>query len=539
MGRVRRPARVPAPAGAHVSVVLALAAVASLGVASGTAPAAAAAQPAAGWTVYHGDPLGTGVSSAAGPVGTSPAWTSPTLDGQLYGEPLASAGHVFVATENDTVVALDESTGRVAWTAHVGTPVPASSLPCGNIQPSVGITGTPVVDPVRDEVFVVADEEVGGRPTHELVGLDGRSGHVELAQPVDPPGQDPAALLQRSSLTLDGGRVVFGFGGNYGDCGPYHGWVISVPESGGPALRFELDAGAGQRLGAVWMGGAAPVVDAAGNVWVEVGNGSVTSPRGPYDDSDSVLELSPSLHLLQFFAPSSWAADNAADADLSTAPVLLGDGQVVAAGKSQVAYLLDGSRLGGIGGQETTLRTGCGDDIDGGAAVVGSTVYLPCLDGPIAVQVALSPPSLHELWRAPAGGGPPVVAGGLVWSIGQDGVLYGFDPATGAVRQRASVGAAANHFPTPGVGDGLLLAAAADQVRAFAYGQPATPSAPTAAASTTPTRRAAAGRGAPASPSGGLPPGAIAALAALGAVLLAAAGWALLRRRSRAGAAPR
>ncbi len=54
------------------------------------------------------------------------------------------------------------------------------------------------------------------------------------------------------------------------------------------------------------------------------------------------------------------------------------------------------------------------------------------------------------------------MAAGLVWTIGQDGTLSGLDPSTGAVRQRAAVGAPANHFPTPSVGDGLLLAASAD-----------------------------------------------------------------------------
>ena len=103
------------------------------------------------------------------------------------------------------------------------------------------------------------------------------------------------------------------------------------------------------------MGGAAPVIDAAGNVWVSVGNGSVNIHRHGYDDSDSVLELSPPAPPRQYFAPTSWPADNAADLDFSTAPVLLADGEVLIAGKSQIAYLLDGAHLGGIGGQQASL----------------------------------------------------------------------------------------------------------------------------------------------------------------------------------------
>jgi hypothetical protein len=393
----------------------------------------------------------------------------------------------------------------------------------------VGITGTPVIDPARDEVFVVADELVQGAPTHVLVGLSTASGKVELTQDVDPPGDDPAALLQRSGLTLDGGQVVFGFGGNYGDCGRYHGWVVATSETGGTPIRFELDTGPSEREGAVWMGGAAPVLDAAGHVWVSVGNGSVISGRHAYDDSDSVLELSPTLRLLQYFAPTSWAADNAADLDFSTAPVLLGGGEVVISGKSQIAYLLDGAHLGGIGGQQALFRTGCGNDIDGGNAVVGATIYLPCLNGPIAVGATGSPPTLRLQWRASVGGGPPVVAAGRVWSIGQDGVLYGLNPATGAVRQQASIGTPANHFPTPGIGDGLLLAPAADRVVAFADGPSATPTTTgptTPTTSTTPPRRSA-----PVATATGVPAGAVAGIATAGAAALAAAVWLVWRRR--------
>ncbi len=74
---------------------------------------------------------------------------------------------------------------------------------------------------------------------------------------------------------------------------------------------------------------------------------------------------------------------------MSTAPVLLPSGQVLVADKSGTAYLLDGSRLGGIGGEQATLKA-CESDIDGGAAMVGMTVFLPCLNGISAVQVTAS-----------------------------------------------------------------------------------------------------------------------------------------------------
>ena len=493
---------------------------------------ATTATSAPSWTVYHGAVDGNGATASVASVNlSSPAWTSPALDGELYGEPLVSGGRVYVATENDTVEALSASTGAVLWSTHVGTPVAASSLPCGDISPTVGITGTPVVDETRAEIFVVADERVSGAPAHQLVGLNLSNGAVVLRQGVDPTGSTPAALLQRTGLTIDDGRVVFGFGGNFGDCSTYHGWVISVPEAGGASAAFTVDTGQGESQGAVWMGGAAPTVDPQGNVWVTAGNGSVTSTGHAYDDSDSVLELSPAMTLEQYFAPAAWATDNARDLDMSTGVALLGDGQVVAASKSRSVFLLDGSGLGGIGGQQGELPDVCASTFEGGFAVIGTTVYLPCSTGPVAVQVSSSPPGLRLLWSSSAGGGPPIVVAGLVWTMDSDGVLYGLNPTSGAVQEHATVGAPANHFPTPSVGDGLLLAAAATRVVAYT----ATPTdGPT---STTTTGVAPTTGGAP-STTGATPdsPGSsnawiIAVAAAGGLVVLGGLFW--LRRRLR------
>jgi polyvinyl alcohol dehydrogenase (cytochrome) len=200
---------------------------------------------------------------------------------------------------------------------------------------------------------------------------------------------------------------------------------------------------------------------------VTTGNGSVTSKHRAFDGSDAVLEISPSLHLLQYFAPANWRLDNSDDLDMATEPVLLPDGQVILAGKTQVVYLLNGRHLGGIGKQQAELGPVCSTNIDGGSAHIGMTVYLPCLSGIIAVKAVSSPPAIHPLWSSGVGRGPPIVAGGLVWTIGQNGRLYGLDPATGKIRQKATIGAPANHFPTPGIGAGLMLAPGAKNVIAF------------------------------------------------------------------------
>jgi polyvinyl alcohol dehydrogenase (cytochrome) len=422
------------------------------------------------WTVYHGDSLGKGIDrSGASFSSIVRAWTSPQLDGQLYGEPLELSGLVYVATENDTVYALSAQTGQVTWSTHVGTPVPSTSLPCGDISPSVGITGTPVLDAGRDEIFVVADETVAGVISHHLVGLNADTGAVELDKAVDPPRANTAAILQRTGLNLSDGHVVFGFGGNDGDCSTYHGWVVSVAESDGAATFYNVTKGAGEGKGAVWLGGAAPVVDNSENVWVADGNGDA-GPGDSYDGSDSVIELSPQLTKEQSFAPRDWAKQNSKDQDLgSSPPALLSNGTVLETGKSQTAYELDRSHLGGIGGQLTSATVCPYADVDGGNVIKGNVVYIPCQSGLEAVKVSASPPGISVLWSSADATAPPIMAGGLIWAMGgsDDSVLFAVDPSTGHTVQQLTVGANQNHFPTPSVGAGMLLVPTASQVSAY------------------------------------------------------------------------
>jgi PQQ-like domain len=462
----RRPPRAVLGAGA---LLVACGTVAVAALPSATAAAAVSAGHSvfgSNWPVYHHDALGSGFD----PNGTNlspatPAWTSAVLDGAVYGEPLVQAGRVVVATENDTVYTLAANTGAVLWATHVGTPVPSGNLHCGNISPTVGITGTPVVDPGRGEVFAVSDEAAGSEAQHYLVGLDLYTGAVLLHQAITLGSDDQLDQLQRTGLALDNGNVLAGFGGNDGDCGNYNGWVTAVPEGGGAQQAFEVAAGGHQ--GAVWMGGGAPEVDGGGNIWFATGNSSATSSGDAYDNSDGVIELSSSLHLLQAFAPSTWTSDNAGDADLGSAsPALLSNGLAFQAGKSQTGFLLNQAGLGGIGGQRQTVGSLCSGDVDGGTAVSGATVYEPCGSGVVAVATA-PPNNANVLWHTNTGsGGPPVVAGGLVWTIGGS-TLNGLDPNTGNQVQHFSLGGEANHFPTPTVADGLLLAPSSDRVHAF------------------------------------------------------------------------
>ena len=449
--------------------------------AAGAATAAPAVAPASSWTTFDQNGLRTAVdASGASFTGATAAWTSPSLDGSLFGQPLVATGRVYAATENDTVYSLAADTGAVLWSTHVGTPFNPSTVSglCGDIQPTVGITSTPVIDTARNEIFVVAAEQVPGGASHHLIGLDLYSGTVLLNEVIDPAGVSaPAYELQRTSLALTDGRVVIGFGGNSGDCGDYHGLVVSAPEDGAAPSVFTVANLPGDLQGAVWMGGAAPDVDAQGDIWVATGNSAYNSSSQPYDDSDGVLRLSPTASLLDAFAPTSWPTDNATDADLgSTTPALLPNGLAFEVGKGRTAYILRQSALGGVGGEIASAANFCGSDPDGGSADLNGTLFVPCGDGIRAVTPTTATPT--ALWKTttPAHGSP-IVAGGLVWSIGS-GTLYALSPSTGQAVEQFNIGSTPTSFPSPAAADGLVIAPSANRLHAFEgpAGLPAPPS---------------------------------------------------------------
>ena len=388
------------------------------------------------WTTYHANNQRTGyIADTPDPHNLSKIWST-QLDGSVYAEPLVVGNRVIVATEGDSLYALDPNSGSILWHTNVGTPVPLSSLPCGNIDP-LGITGTPVYDPATGLVFAVA--EISG-PAHILVGLDANTGQVEVRRLVDTDGMDPQAHQQRAALTLANGMVYIAYGGLDGDCSDYIGRVVASRTNGqGPLLVYRVPT---PREGGIWAT-PGPSVDASGNLYVSVGNGAITS--GQWDHSDSVLKLSPTLQLLDAFAPTSWAQDNANDADLgSQGPVLLPGNFVFAAGKNGNGYLMKASKLGGIGGsidEQSVCRS------FGGAALVGSTIFVPCTNGVLQITVDTSG-HMHQGWQASGNiVGSPVVGGHTVYSF-SNGVMHGLNMNSGQVVASLNVGSA-NRFVTP------------------------------------------------------------------------------------------
>jgi outer membrane protein assembly factor BamB len=324
------------------------------------------------------------------------------IAGPLYAQPLywrpsgASTGMLFVATEDAVVQAFDATTGKELWRRVVGRPVRGSSLPCGNINP-LGITGTPVIDRATQAIYFNAAVERTNGPRHEVFALSTKDGSVLPGWPIDVAnalqnaGQhfDPSVHNQRAALTILDGTVYVAFGGHFGDCGNFHGWVVGISlHDPGKLVTFETRA----RGGGIWSQAGLSVV--GHDIYFATGN---TLGAPTWSDGEAVFHLDADLrrsgNKRDYFAPSDWKTLDARDADLGgTNPLPLNvpgaDGDralILALGKDGKAYLLDRNDLGGVGGQlaaETVSRT---------SIVTSPTAYPVAND----VFVAFQAPGAH------------------------------------------------------------------------------------------------------------------------------------------------
>jgi hypothetical protein len=261
-----------------------------------------------------------------------------------------------------------------------------------------------------------------------------------------------SATQERGALAISHSRVWVPFGGLYGDCGPYHGWVVGTPLSGVGGLSVYQQPSS--REAGIWAP-SGPAVDRNDHMYVAVGNGAALAP--PYDDSDSILELGGNKKL-SLFAPTSWAQENASDLDLgSTGPILfsaLHQFWAYGDGKAGDGYLLHQGHLGGIGGSAARIHD-CASW--GGMAFRAGVIFVPCSSGLSAYRVVKGP-ALHRVWvNHDAGyGAGPVVGGGAVWAI-SNGRLLQIGRFTGRTITSIAIGTAP-HFATPTLHGSLVLA---------------------------------------------------------------------------------
>ena len=260
------------------------------------------------------------------------------MDGAVYTQPLWVPGvsinsvlHnvIYVATQHDSLYAFDADANPCVqlWkvslldTLHGGTgsekPVPCDETNVcvvgagyGDIQPEIGVTGTPVIDAATNTIYVVSkswnsNSQVFYQRLHALDLVTGMtekfSGPATIAASVAGVGDggstvtfSPKMEHQRSGLALANGTVYISWAAHE-DATPYHGWVMGykAADLSQPPSVFNTTPNGG--LGGIWMGGGAPAVDDAGDVYVATGNGVFDEfPPPPMSDyGDSILRLHP------------------------------------------------------------------------------------------------------------------------------------------------------------------------------------------------------------------------------------------------------
>jgi hypothetical protein len=420
------------------------------------------------------DPLMTRASVRG--LHADPAFNPPLMNGPIYAQPLyvenGSMGRetVYVATEQDSVFALDARTGTLFWQKQVGTPVPMSAFACANID-SEGITGTPVIDPATRTIFLDAvNSNDGGRTKQHLVyGLSLDDGTVRAGYPVDVSTAlapivpfDPALEQQRGALALFQNTVYVPFGGYSQDCGNYHGFVVGIP-IGQPTNVVQWHVPA--LLGGIW-GVGGPSTDGT-SLYVATGNTYTTMSL--WQGGNAVIRLGPMLSFSgmpsDFFMPSNWQYLDEADLDLGgSQPIVLDmPGAVhpkllIALGKSGNIHVIDRTNLGGIGKGDGANGEGLASAhvatnyiVNAGAAYTttsgtyvvfkGAGVQCPSGSTLLAVKIgAGDPPAITHAWcAAPDSNGSPIVsttdghAEPIIWTVGADGngKLNALDGETG------------------------------------------------------------------------------------------------------------
>jgi hypothetical protein len=452
-----------------------------------SANAIAAVTDLAGVYTYHNNQFRDGTNTQEYALTTSTVTTahfgkltSCSVDGAIYGQPLwvanlmvGGAKHnvVFVTTQHDSLYAFDADavpcvklwSASLIDTSHGGasgeTSVPSSMLGASpgvtpDVIPKIGITGTPVIDPTRNILFAVtvSTDAAQANVYNRLHAIDLATGNEEAGSPVTIAGTYPGTgdfgttvafnarqERQRAGLALANGVVYIAWA-SYQDITPYYGWMMGYRYSGGALTQTAvLNVSPNRQAGGIWMSGGAPAVDSNSKLYVITGNGpfnanSSTPPNNDY--GDSLLQLTPTLSVSQWFTPSDEAAFNANDTDFgSGGATVLADlpagntvtHVLICGGKSGTLYVINRDLLGGFGDPAAVQNLPFGSGMFGTGAFWNNTFYLSGFNTPLqsyklntsTVQLTKGAVSAHTY---PYPGTTPSVSSsatnnGIVWSL--------------------------------------------------------------------------------------------------------------------------
>jgi len=301
-----------------------------------------------------------------------------SVDGSVYAQPLLANGALVVVTENNHVYALDPSSGGAIADRLLEPPWNPADLGCGDLVPTIGITGTPVIDTRTNTAYFTAKTYANGSSGPAAIymhavnvpSLVEQAGFPVLIQGVAD-NQNPTVTfdatheLQRPGLVLVGNSVYATFGAHC-DATPFKGWVVGVSTSGSITAMWSAEDSFNDG-GGIWQSGGAPMSDRPDSLIVVTGNGEVPPQPTPGNQPPNILGQAwvrlnvggdGKLTATDFWMPYDAEQLNVWDADVGSGgpmglPDSLGTAEhphlAVAAGKQGYVYLLDRDNLGGLG----------------------------------------------------------------------------------------------------------------------------------------------------------------------------------------------
>jgi hypothetical protein len=418
------------------------------------------------------------------------------VDGAIYGQPLWVANvtmsgtkHnvVIVTTQHDSLFAFDADSAPCAqlWTislidaAHGGTsgetPVPSTAVGAGNgdIQPEIGVNGTPVIDPSTGTLYVVS-KSISMTPTtfyQRVHAIDITTGNEKTGSPaliaaVIPGYADGSTTVafntkqqnQRAGLALVNGTVFIAWG-SHEDSVPWYGWIMGYQYANGTWTQSAaFNTTPNVREGGIWMGGGAPSVDSNNNLYFLTGNGGfdANSPTAPNNDyGDSLLQVNTALQVLSYFTPSDELADDQGDKDFgSGGSSVLADlpsgnavtHALVCGGKDGTLYVLNRDLLGGFGDSAAVQTIPLGHPMSSTAAMWNGYLFAAGGGGPLnayqlntsTVQFTLASSSSHVY-------GFPGSTTSVSAAATQSGLVWALDTHSYCTQQSSACGPAVLH----------------------------------------------------------------------------------------------
>lgn len=483
---------------------------------------------------------------------------SGVISGNVYMQPLyvengpGGQAMIIVGTNSNNIYALNATTGAVIWqklAAEIGTP--ATGLPCGNVVPE-GILGTPVVDLSTRTLYFNAMTMSGTSPNilfrQMIYSVNVDTGVTNPNWPASVEGTGSGGVNftsnvqgERGAAVIVGDRVYFPYGGRFGDCGSYHGWLVGVSKTN-PAdiLGFATRAanGGSSTGGGSWAVGG--VASDGVNLFIATGNTFGAATANIWRGGEAIIRLQPGPVFSpspssgptpsadNFWAPTNWGPLDNGDTDLGGTGAMMVDVTgaspsqlIVAFGKDRNAYILNRNNLGGVSAPlaqanavsssaiiqaPATYRTSLGTYVVFRGSSVISAIRITATNPPTIVTNPWAPNTASQTGR----GSPFVtttdgVNNAIVWAVGSESSqrLMGWNGDTGAVVYN---GGGANElmtgtrrFNTGIVARGRIYFAADNRVYAFVAPSGSTPTptststatnTPTATSTSTPTNTA-------------------------------------------------